>query len=49
MELEESAYWLELLEATQIKNGQPMQLLKRETDKLSAIFVTLIKKAKGLR
>jgi four helix bundle protein len=46
MELEESLYWLELLEGAGIKNGQPLDHLKKETGELCAIFVSLFKRAK---
>ena len=46
MELEESLYWLELLEGAGIKNGLPLDQLKKETGELCAIFVSLIKRAK---
>ena len=45
MELEETLYWLELLEESVIKNREVAQL-KAESGELSAIFVTLIKRAK---
>lgn len=49
MELEETLYWLELLEKSQASNGQAITLLMREANELCAIFVTLIKRAKGAR
>ncbi len=45
MELEETLYWLELLEESVIKNREVAQL-KAESGELSSIFVTLIKRAK---
>jgi four helix bundle protein len=46
-ELEETAYWLELL----IESGVPLlndlRPLQQEVDELTAIFVTCVKKAKG--
>lgn len=45
MELEETLYWLELLEESVIKNREMAQL-KAESGELSAILVTLIKRAK---
>jgi len=46
-ELEESAYWLELL--IEIKPDSNNQFLKiiREIEELTAIFVTIVKKVKG--
>lgn len=45
MELEETLYWLELLEESVLKNREVAQL-KAESGELSAIMVTLIKRAK---
>lgn len=47
MELEETAYWLELLEDASVFAAAKLVGLRRETSELSAIFVTLIKKAKS--
>ena len=46
-ELEETLYWLELLEEGRISIGAETKSLQAETGELSAIFVTLIKKARG--
>ncbi len=46
-ELEETLYWLELLDEGRISNGAETKSLQAETGELSAIFVTLIKKARG--
>ena len=46
MELEESLYWIELLEGSNIINSSRLASLKTEVGELSAIFVTLIKKAR---
>ena len=46
MELEETLYWLELLEGAKVIPASRLGALKAETSKLSAIFVTLIKQAK---
>jgi len=46
MELEETLNWLELLEEAKIFSAGKLVALKSETSELSAIFVTLIKKAK---
>jgi four helix bundle protein len=44
MELEETLYWLELLEGAQIFPAIKLAGLRSETSELSAIFVSLIKK-----
>ena len=46
MELEETLYWLELLEESVIKNAE-VTSLKEEVNELCAILVTLIKRAKS--
>jgi four helix bundle protein len=46
MELEETLYWLELLEASVFPNGE-VKLLQSEVGELCAIFVTVIKRAKS--
>jgi four helix bundle protein len=46
MELEETAYWLELLEESVLRSNE-VQNLKSEASELCAIFVTLIKRAKA--
>jgi len=48
-ELEESAYWLELLEASKIANGPGVSNLHSETRELVAIFVALVRTAKTTR
>lgn len=45
-ELEETAYWLELLVETGIVEVIRMAVLRKECDELIAIFVTIIKKSK---
>src|SRR2546430_12137943 len=47
MELEETLYWLELLEAANLVKSTKLDLLKTETSELIAIFVSLIRKWKG--
>ncbi|MCE9607749.1 MAG: four helix bundle protein [Planctomycetia bacterium] len=47
MELEETVYWLELLEEAKIAKAEEVSLLRSEASELTAIFVTLIKKAKA--
>jgi four helix bundle protein len=46
MELEETAYWLELLEESVLRSDE-VRVLKSEAGELCAIFVTLIKRAKA--
>ena len=45
-ELEESAYWLELLVDGGIVSADKVQSLRDECDQLTAIFVTIIKRAR---
>jgi four helix bundle protein len=47
MELEETMYWLELLEGAGIVSSSRLALLKTETSELTAIFVALIKMARS--
>ena len=47
MELEETMYWLELLEGAGIVSSSRLALLKTETSELTAIFVALIKMARA--
>lgn len=46
MELEESSYWLELLEEADVSKNPEIRALHSEADELSAIFVTMIRKAR---
>jgi four helix bundle protein len=46
-EIEETAYWLELLAESKIVSPEKLASLRQETNELIAIFVTIIKKAKG--
>ena len=46
-EIEETAYWLELLVEAGIVPAERLAPLRQETDELIAIFVTIVKKAKG--
>ncbi len=48
-ELEESAYWLELFEASKTVNGTRVRDLYSETLQLVSIFVTLVRTAKRTR
>jgi four helix bundle protein len=47
MELEETLYWLELMEQAGIVPASRLALIKAETCELTAIFVALIKMAKS--
>jgi four helix bundle protein len=49
MELEETLYWIELLESAGIVNPRRLAALEDETSQLTAILVTLIKNAKAKR
>ena len=46
-ELDETAYWLELLVESGTVRQTKMAELLNETDQLTAIFVTIINKAKN--
>jgi four helix bundle protein len=48
-ELDETAYWLELLEEGGIVTPKLLKPLRQETDELIAIFTTIVKKVKGRR
>src|SRR3954453_23627130 len=49
-DLEETAYWLELLdEKMQIFGPEQLQFIAQETNELTAIFVTIAKKVKARR
>ena len=45
-ELEETAYWLELLEEIDVFPKTKLQPIRQETSELTAIFVTIVKKVK---
>jgi len=45
-ELDETAYWLELLVESGIVNAEKLASLQQETDELTAILVTIITKVK---
>jgi four helix bundle protein len=47
-EVEESAYWLELLAAAGTVSAAKLEPLRKEADELTAIFVTILKLLKGL-
>jgi four helix bundle protein len=46
-ELDETAYWLELLEESGIVAAAKLKALRSETDELLAIFVSIVKKVKS--
>jgi len=46
-EIEETAYWLELLVKSGVVGETLMLPLRKECDELIAIFVTILRKAKG--
>jgi four helix bundle protein len=46
-EIEETAYWLELLVEGKIVSAEKLASLRQETNELVAIFVTIVRKAKG--
>jgi len=46
-ELNESIYWLELLEETGISRDKYIKTLQKETKELIAIFITIVKKVKA--
>jgi four helix bundle protein len=46
-ELEETVYWLELLEETGLCAAKTLESLKQEADELMAIFVTIVRKTKS--
>jgi four helix bundle protein len=45
-EIEESAYWLELLEESGIVSATKLKDLRTEANELAAILVTIVKKSK---
>lgn len=48
-ELEESAYWLELLVDSGLVEATRLEPLRKECDELTAIFITIIKRARGTK
>jgi four helix bundle protein len=46
-ELEETVYWLELLDETGFCPGDKLKPLKKEADELMAILVTIVRKTKA--
>ena len=47
MEIEETAYWLELLVEAGVVSASKLQSLQGECDELIAIFVTIVRKGKA--
>jgi four helix bundle protein len=45
-ELDETAYWLELLAESGIVSAEKLSSLQKETDELTAIFVAIVTKVK---
>ena len=45
-ELEETAYWLELLVDANIMSPQALSSIRQECDELTAIFVTIVKRSR---
>ena len=45
-EIEESSYWLELLVESEIVSAKKLAPLREECEELTAIFVTILKRAK---
>jgi len=45
-EIEESAYWLELLVESGVVSAEKLTPLRQECEELTAIFVTILKRAK---
>ena len=45
-EIEETAYWLELLVESEIVAKEKLQPLRNECEELTAIFVTILKRSK---
>ena len=48
-ELDETAYWLELIERSGINTSGAVRNLRAETEELIAIFVTIVRKTKESR
>ena len=48
-ELDETGYWLELLKDSGIFSAEKLNPLLKETDELTAILVTIVKKVKNKR
>ena len=48
-ELDETAYWLELLVESEVVKATTLDALRQETDELTAMFVTSVKNIKARR
>lgn len=46
-ELEETGYWLELLEESKLVSDEKLHLLKQEVSQLLAIFVSMVRRVKS--
>jgi len=46
-ELEETAYWLEIIDEMRLFDADKLAPLRKETSELTAIFVTIVKKVKS--
>jgi four helix bundle protein len=46
-ELDETAYWFELLVDSRIVPATKLSALRQECDELTAVFVTILKRSKG--
>jgi four helix bundle protein len=46
-ELEETAYWLEILDEMNLFNTEKLKPISQETHELTAIFVAIVKKVKS--
>ncbi len=47
MELEETLYWLEIVEGASLMTPKKLESIVKETNELIAVFVSLIKKWRG--
>jgi len=48
-EVNSSSPWLEILDEMNLFNREKLQLIRQETNELTAIFVTIVKKVKSRR
>jgi four helix bundle protein len=48
-ELDETGYWLELIQEARITKAEAVQSLAAEANELIAIFVSVVRKVKGAR
>jgi len=46
-ELEETSYWLELLDEMHLFDSEKLEPIRQETSELTAIFITIVKKVKS--